>query len=699
MCNLRAPAAALALLLSFTATVAAQTSPRTKTAAPLPPLRVAPVPFPSVLAPADVALVEAGQAVPMPTETAVATITLADIGFRNGIRLANLSGRRDVFVPLPQGAALTATELTLIVDNLTAYEAKRNLEVLVNDRAVAALALETAGIGREVRIPLGKTAAREGYIKLTFAYSGAASADRCIDVRYVGDSLTIRPDTALAIEFDPAALSDIATIAALMPREVTVSLPSQLGESEWAAALTLGRALTATGRRPHFRTGPMLRGPAVDANGRRHWGHGTVLIGGDAEITSSVLVASATAALPASPGELRAVRIGGLPALLIPDVASSVRAARLLAMPALSALRGLSSASVGMIAAPSLPRDRVTFDQLGVSLPAAEIFGRADLSVAIDSRALPADTRIARLALDLMVAPDPYGEKAVISLFVNDRLLTSTLAAASGPTRIDLDLPDGLVGTGLNIRAMVQRRTAGGECKFEAQGYPAQILGSSALVLASAGTPHDFGDLTTRWRDGVDIILPPSASAPDQALRLLTELMAPLAPDSVPVNVKFAGADFKPDHAFILVSAEPPAGTTPRVRFDRGRVSVNDRSGRTLLDLGGFKSGAVAQLVQAGGKPGIWVKPLAEDGRLPAPASLKLDRGDVAFLDQAGLALAMSTERDTLIQVSYPDQISWGNVAERFHSWIVGALWLFATVAFLFALQRMLRRRPRSAGE
>ena len=96
----------------------------------------------------------------------------------------------------------------------------------------------------------------------------------------------------------------------------------------------------------------------------------------------------------------------------------------------------------------------------------------------------------------------------------------------------------------------------------------------------------------------------------------------------------------------------PPAGTSPRVRFDRGRVAVADRSGKMLLDLGGFSSGAVAQVVNAGTRAGLWIKPLATDGALPAPAMLRLDRGDVAFIDKSGVALAMSTERDTLIKES-----------------------------------------------
>jgi hypothetical protein len=59
----------------------------------------------------------------------------------------------------------------------------------------------------------------------------------------------------------------------------------------------------------------------------------------------------------------------------------------------------------------------------------------------------------------------------------------------------------------------------------------------------------------------------------------------------------------------------------------------------------------------------------------------------------------MSTVRDTLVLISYPDQTSWTTISGRFSSWIVGSLWLLATVAFLFALQRMLRRRARTVDE
>jgi hypothetical protein len=300
-----------------------------------------------------------------------------------------------------------------------------------------------------------------------------------------------------------------------------------------------------------------------------------------------------------------------------------------------------------------------------------------------------------------MVEPDGAGEKAVVSAFVNTRMLGSTVAAIGEPTRLDLALPEGLIGTDMNVHVMVQRRSAQGDCRFEPQGYPAQILGSSAVIVADAGSqPRDFADLSAWWSNGIEVWVPsPAVERPAPLLSLITNALAALSPETAPVVVKFTTNNDAPAPAapFIAVNNRPPAGASPRVRFDRGRVLIADRAGKTLLDVGGFTQGAVAQIVNSGSQPGLWLKPHAADGALPSPPELRLDRGDVAFIDQSGIALAMSTERDTLIRVSYPDQVSWLTIADRFHAWIVGTFWILITIAFLFVLQRMLRRRTAKA--
>jgi len=637
--------------------------------------------------------------------TLISTLTFADLGFGNGFRFANLAGRREIFVQLPQGMAISPSELVLTLDDMSAHDARRSLEILVNDRSAAAIALDGKASARTVRIPLRNTKTQDGFLKISFEYSGAVTQDRCIDVRSVGDSLTILPESAVEIDVDLAGVSDVATTAALMPREVTVVLPRRpLLPRDIAAALTVGRSLAASGRRVAFRYGyDTLRDLAKRENSRR-WSRGLVVIGSLAEASDYLdsPVATLAGPYPTNFASITAAHISGLPALLVADI-TVAQASRLLGSPWLAATRGVAAASVGDSPPANLPPDRVSFTELGLAPALAEVFGRADLTIAIDARALPAGTRAARLALDVMVAPDGAGEHAVVSVFVNERLLGSAVAQTDEPTRFDLALPDGLVGTIANVRVMIQRRSAQGDCRFEPQGFPAQVLGTSSVILMAADArARDFSDLVARWANGLEISIPAvAAEQPERVLGLLGVVLSALSPVGAPITVKLvaAGTAWSPEAPFIGISDVPPEGGTPRARFDRGRVTVVDRSDRTVLDLGGFATGAVAQLVMAGEHAGLWIKPLAADGNLPAPAELRLERGDVAFVDTAGVALAMSTERDTLVRIAYPDQVSWFTVAERFRPWIIGGLWLIATFVFLLALQSVLRRRSPPASE
>jgi hypothetical protein len=678
--------------------------PPPQSALPLPP----PSPAPHRAKPAHASLPVAVAEPLAPAARAsalLAEVTLADIGFVNGLRLSNLGGHREVFVPLPQEGEMTASELVLALDDISAHEAKRHVEIQVNERTVAAVALDGKSRGRVVRISLGKTRPKDGFLKLSFLYSGAATLDRCVDVRYVGDSLTVRPETAVEVDVGPVGALDVATTAMLMPREVAVVLPSRrVTEGELAAAIMVGRSLISSGRHVSFHHGYDAISGIASRDDAGRWQRGIVLVGPIAEVANVIDPPLARiAGAVQSFGTLAAVRVSGSPALLISD-SKVVRAGRLFASTFRAATRGVISASVGEAAAVDLPTDRVTFEQLGVAPAQADVFGRADLIAVVDTRRLPPQTRPSRLLLDVMVAPDGDGEKAVVSAFVNERLLGSTVAAIGEATHLDLSLPDGLVGAAANVRAVVQRDSAQGNCRFEAAGYPAQILGSSALVLASAdGAPHDFSDLIPHFARGVRVLVPAAAAdRPNLVLGLLAQIVAKLSFEAAPLDVSFVANNgvAVPDGPFIAVGERPPADASPRVRFDRGRVAIADRGGRVLLDVGGFVGGAVAQVLTAAGHPGLWIKPLAApDGAAPSPNDLRLDHGDVAFIDDNGVALAMSTERDTVVRVSYPDQVSWLTLAERFRIWIIGALWLAATAGLLFALRHFFRRRPASTGE
>ena len=636
-----------------------------------------------------------------PARSLLVGVAFADAGFPDGFRLSNLGGRRELYIPVPQGVELGLAELVLAYDDVSAHEARRSLEILANDRSIAALALDGNSTGRTAHVSLATATVRDGFLKLSFVYSGAATQDRCIDVRYVGDSLTIRPESTVEFAIGVAGAPNIAATAALMPKDVGILLTNVSPPPvDIAAALTIARSLTATGRRVTFHHGRGAIPELIERDNKRRWSRGLIVVGAfegiadrlDAPMTTLV----SSAGTPDITNTVAAARIGGVPILLVTDSGSS-RIGRLLGNPSLTALRDTASASVGTMS--TLPRlsDRISIDELGLTPPHAEVFGRAELKVAVASHLLPSGTRASRLVLDVMVAPDGAGEKAVVSAFVNERLLASTIAAIGESTRLDFALPDGLVGSVANIRAVIQRRSSQGDCRFEPQGFPAEILGSSQVVLSQAGpVARDFSDLATLWANGVQVLLPVSAAGrPLSVLGSLSNVLSALSSKTTPIEVKYVGteAPASPTTPFILVSNVPPTGAEQRVRFDRGRVAVTDRNDRTLLDVGGLATGAVAQIVTSNSHPGLWIHALSSDGSLSAAPAMTLDRGDVAFLDRSGVALALSTERDTLLRIAYADQRSWTANIDRFWPWIVGTAWLLATIALLFLTQRMYRRR------
>ena len=231
----------------------------------------------------------------------------------------------------------------------------------VNDRTVAAIVLDGKSSGRIVRIALGNTLPKNGYLKISFLYSGAATLDRCIDVRYVGDSLTIRPESAVEVDLGSNAL-DVTTTAALMPRDVAVMLPGRrVAASEIATAITVARSLVASGRHVTFYHGYGSLPELAKRDDEGQWMRGLILVGPLSDTIG--LVDNPVARLagdPSSVGTIAAVRIAGSPALLVSD-GNMVRAGRLFSNPLFAAGRGVEEASVGDATPVSLPIDSHQF--------------------------------------------------------------------------------------------------------------------------------------------------------------------------------------------------------------------------------------------------------------------------------------------------------------------------------------------------
>ncbi|NDA46317.1 MAG: hypothetical protein EBY21_03390 [Alphaproteobacteria bacterium] len=196
------------------------------------------------------------------------TISLPEIGFKEGARLTGLGATRDLFFPVPRSMKFNA-QLTLAYESATSIDARRSVEVMIGERTLLLKPFNGTTERDSIKIPVNVADVSNGFIKVTVRYGHAMQEDRCVDMRYAGDHLTILPETNLKISFDRNGVDSVASALSLMPRDVSIYLPArELSAPEFGAALDTARALREMGRQVKFENlpGPDLTFQIPQAN-------------------------------------------------------------------------------------------------------------------------------------------------------------------------------------------------------------------------------------------------------------------------------------------------------------------------------------------------------------------------------------------------------------------------------------------------
>ncbi len=661
------------------------------------------------------------------TQNLTRSIRLPEIGLDDGARLAGLGSSRDFYFPAPRSLKYSAT-LVLAYESATSIESRRSIEVLAGERSLMLKPLGGAHERQTLRIPIEGVAAQNGFIKISVRYGHVLPDNRCVDIRFAGDHLTILPETSLQLAFEKNAVDSVATALTLMPREVAIYLPGRdLNSREFGAALEAARSLRESGRQVRFETMPGADATAKMEPGSRfpapttlafmprmqspftppaaapetvqNWTQGSILIASSEDLeTLAGNVRTPLFRPDAKPGvnssSLSLINFGTGPAVLVsgPDPQS---AARLIGS-SWNAAAVKSTVSAESEIFQMREDGRFTFDRLRADLTARDVVDRAQWSVSLAAKDLPVQRRITGLRLQVAIAPDEANSNAVVTAFFNERMMESVSTATDMRAQLAFEIPEGLAGLNNSLRLVVQRQPQGGECTTLPIGFPAQLLGSSeVLTSAAAEAPRDFYETSSMFRDGVTLFVE-SRNAFQQRghLAMLTEMASNLIPARAPLSIRFIDGDTAPQTAgpFVALTSRAPENAEPPVRFDQGRTIIRGPEGKTIADLGGLKNATVAQLVRAGLNQGIWIRTAANDEDLVPPARLQLDRGNVAVVDKNGVAFAFSTERDRLIEVVYPEKLSLADIANAYRPWVVGALWLAFSLLVVLSVHRFYAR-------
>lgn len=603
-------------------------------------------------------------------------LTLADIGHRQGHFFEGAYGvhSKDFFFPLPRGASLRQGSLRVHFRASPLLNAASSLRFAINGKPSRLLSLENREQATFIDIPLDQEAMQRDALRLTVKAVLSHGENRCFDERRLAlHFVQILPQTAVTIELDPA--TNLAAAWTSLPAQVKVGVPQTNSPSVTAALLQTAVLLHGMGRQVSFTASTQTA---------------DVMVGSEAELSRRY-----PGALPQGldkDGALALTHdIAGKPLILITD--------RLLASPLASQplhLAGLLRGNQyrhGQAVSPAKNREVVDLIAAGLG---ETLYASRNIEWSIDLAAplTPADKRLQRLVVNIVSAPQPKEGQQLLQVFLNGILQEVRPLDRDGkPHTLRFDLETSAQRTGTNnLRIAVQRTDVQGDCQGVLSAFPVQLLPGTRVDLSDADIePASFNDLRAHFAKGVDIYLTPDSQANLlRELQMAASVFANLGLDVTEDRVHFlkAGEAFKPLHPFVLIGrgvALEKAG----VHLERGRVKVLDGNNQPLLDLDRLPGVGLAQLVSQSGELGLSLLTPA-GGPLPASEKLHLDRDNVAFITEQGVALTLDSREPAISKIAYPDYSDWLDWFAQHRFWVIALGWMLIG-ATMVGLYRKIR--------
>ena len=587
------------------------------------------------------------------------TVSLAELGRRDGVTFMGLAGEADLYFPVPSEASLVSLRLVLPYRSASVIQSGRAISVEVAGQPVLTQALASGEATGTIDLPVPPTSAQGGFVHVHVTYGRSNANDaRCDDDQTVGAYFSLMPDGALIETLDPGRLSSVGVIMDAMPRAADIFLPGQPTEQQAAAAMVL----LAANPDAVLRDGePTPGGP--------DWQRAAI------RLDSAAAPAVALQFQGASP----VLSLGGdTPVAGANFIASKWR--RLASGPSLSTVT---------VQPQDRQADRIGFGSLDADLGQRDVVRRASWSVSLPATSLPSGRRVTAVEIDAAGSADGAPQPAIVSVTMNGFLLGSVKAQENGPTHLRLDVPDGLGSTQNTLVVTMTRNPTGGDCQRKSQGFAAQLLPSSDFVLGPAQPTTDFFQLAPLYRAGVTVVVP------DATRTLLTgtaRVLAGLVGGDTPLSVSYGKV---PDHgAYVWVGDKPPPDSTPPLKLSGEELHLADGTGTVLVSAEALGADTVVQLVRDNARPILWVRPGSGFGSVADGQGDKLlGHGDVAVMSKGADILAFSTLRDQLIDIRYPGGFSLLGLVDRYRLWLIAGGWLILSVGFVFLMRGVARAR------
>jgi hypothetical protein len=586
------------------------------------------------------------------------TRSIGGLGFRDGISRQGLDGTLEAYFSLPLPVRLSSGNLALVFESHLPSGARGTAEIALDGMVRASLTLSQGLHRLTTSLAVEQALLADGHLKVAVRFAGVLSDDRCADERLGGLSFTLLPESALTLSVARVALVRPDDAWALLPERLRVVLPqAPLAPAEYETALKLAVALERWGHEVSFATAPadtirdnravlLQRGIAADEPIRVRLPDGVPVLSLAADGSGS------------EEGEHLARWLEGdvppLPSLDAPIPLST-----------------LGGESGSRIAAP-----------------------RAEWSLPLSLGRLPPGTIPDSLSLVLVTPSDVEASAHLLHVFIDGTLIASRRLRPQGATRrVTIPLRPDTLNVDSRAQVVFERVEASPVCLGSQRALPVALLPESALALREDGNPRDFAGLVPQFARGVEFRLPRRfLDAPLATLPLVTAVARDFVRAPWHAHLQFMPEGRQPrlSSPFVDISADPPPGAVPPLSFDRGAVSIVDRTNRELVRLEGNDAATLAQVVEVHGQAGLWIRPALAS--LPAaPDTTALARGNVALIDGDGVALWFDTHAERGLIVRYADTSLLASHFAHVWAWIIAGIWLLLTLA-VFHRARFRRR-------
>lgn len=631
-------------------------------------------------------------------------VTFADLGFNGPLVLGARDSSREIALPVPPGVPLANATLQVDASFVRADGGRTTLILSLDGFPVSARPVTAERGDGSLTVAVDGAPRASGLVRFNIDWRTAINRENtCSDGRTPGNLLRIEPTTRFTYRYDGSAVQDLSSAWNALPASPVIMIAGhKLSSDAYDSAWRLGVALERAGKHPRIEAMPGV-GDVVDLQGavipsalRTVPAFAALAEGGKRRIKDLAEVGALMALGPAGPlqadimvadratgsvvvqaldelraqlpaetlnaftewrtraldgwgrqlaaGQVRVANVFGRPAIVVaPDAGG--QAAGLFTQN-WQQLAMSPSLSVQAADDPKADLAAVSLKYLGARPATLEVLSRADWTAGFDIGAVSSDGRgPGTLVIDVAAAPGAARTPPVVSVFMNEVLLSARELEASGKReRIIAPIPHHVVSTRNTIRVSFVRQQASDRCREMPEPYPVSVLASSHLLLDKVAPSMYFSGLISRFAHGVTMLVPVSYLY-DSANTLPRVISLASSTGVSPSRARFIPVlDVGPPKIrgpFLSIDVPLKEGTS-EVKLEGGRLLLAKGSERPLLDISGLNRAGLLEVTKAGRDIGAIYRTLGREAPL-FDRTMQLAAGNVAVIGMGGLRAELNT--------------------------------------------------------